>query len=226
MTRSPKRHLAAASLAAMSLLLAMLAGAGASAQSTDTTIVFRSWACPDGVPSNEWEECDAVIGATYRVEADGVEVATSPVTTVRDMGIGSGAELRVPADATTVTVTQLSGGPDGYVPAPGSDPFSATIADLPQVGFGGESTGPGIAFVNIPADAGAGDEGTSTGDNDAVSGDEDAATGDSGAVSTLPTTGTGAMAADAAQQPGAIGLLLAAAALVGAGCLTRRVRPT
>jgi hypothetical protein len=62
---------------------------------------------------------------------------------------------------------------------------------------------------------------TSTSDEDSGGGDDDAASGD---VSTLPETGTGAMEADASHQPGALGLLLAAVVLCGAGCLTRRVR--
>ncbi len=211
--RSPIRVLAAI-VAAIAVLAALAGGSAAAAQSTDTVIVFRSWACPDGVPSDEWDECDAVIGASYRVEADGVEVAGSPVTTVQDMGIGSGVEIRVPGAAISITVTQLTGAPDGYAPAPGFDPFTATIAELPQVGFGGESMGPGIAFINIPV-ADSGDEGDETDDGGST---DDSTSG----TTTLPETGTGVAAREARDQARPAALLMVAATLFGVGMLTRR----
>jgi hypothetical protein len=211
--RTPKWHLLTA-LAALALMLASLAGGSAAAQSSDDIgIMFRSWACPNATPGNEWDECDAVIGGTYRVEADGTETADSPVTTVQDTGIGSGVLIRVPNGTTTITVTQLSGAPDGYVPAPGFDPFTANIDELPQVGFGGESTGPGITFFNVPA----GDDGDDSSD------DTDSGDGSSDTTA-LPQTGAGVTGASASDQAVPAALLLAAVTLFGAGIATRRSR--
>ena len=213
------RHTMYRRLVAAMMAIALLPSltVSATAQSSDAIgIMFRAWACPDATPSNEWEECDAVIGATYRVEADGVETAESPVTTVRDTGIGSGVLIQVPNGTSSITVTQLSGAPDGYAPAPGFDPFTANIDDLPEVGFGGESTGPGITFITIPV-ADSGDDGDDTDDGDSS---DDSTSG----TTTLPETGAGAAARDASDQALPAALLLVAATLFGAGVVTRRSR--
>jgi hypothetical protein len=208
---TPKR-LAAWILALAALILpAIVAGPlVASAQGGEVSIMLRAWACPDTDPADVWSECDSLVGASYRVEADGVEVAGSPVTTVQETGIGPGALVQVPAGTVTVTLTQLGGAPNGFEPAPGFAPFSANVADLPEVGFGGESTGPGIDFINAPvSDSGAGDEGGAE--------DED----DSETPTTLPSTGTGA-AADARSQLVLASLLAATLVLTGAGVAARR----
>ncbi len=206
--RSPIGLLVAA-LAAVSLLLAGLAGDSVAAQD-DATVLLRAFACPDASPSDPFAECEHMIGATFTIEANGAETAESPVTTVADVGIGPGATLTVPAGA-DLTITLVSGAPDGYVPAAGFDPFSANVDDLPQVGFGGESTGPGVTFIAVPGDT-SGDDG---GDDDAGESDD----GSSG-TTTLPETGTGSAGASNQAMPAA--LLLIAATLFGAGMVTRR----
>lgn len=219
------RHIFAVALAAMSLLLATLAGGiGAAAQDGDFGILLRSWACPNDAPGDVWEECDGIVGATYRVEVDGAEIAESPVTTVRETGVSHGVFFQAPASGVTITVTQVSGAPDGYAPAPGFEPFTANIADLPEVGMGGESSGPGITFVNAPIGDEAGNDDTSTGDDGAATHDGDTSSGDSSGPTTLPRTGAGTTTADASNQAAPIALLLAAAALLGAGMVTRRSR--
>lgn len=212
------RHIVAVVLATLSLLLAMIAsGSTAMAQDGEIGILLRSFACPNDAPVNEWEECDGIVGAVYRVEVDGVEIAESPVTTVRETGVAHGVFFQVPASGESITVTPLSGAPDGYAPAAGFDPFTANIADLPEVGMGGESSGPGIVLIYTP-------DGEDTGDDDSSTGDDDAASGDSSETSTLPRTGAGETAADASETTAPMALLLMAATLFGAGIVTRRQR--
>ena len=206
--RSPIRLLAAA-VAAVSLLLAGIAGGPVAAQD-DETVLLRAFACPDASPSDPFTECEHMIGATFQVEANGAETAESPVTTVADMGLGPGASLTVPAGA-DLTITLLSGAPAGYVPAPGFDPFSANVDDLPQVGFGGESTGPGVTFIAVPSDTSGDDDGEDTGDS-------------TSGTTTLPDTGAGAAAQHAGDQALPAALLMVAAMLFGAGVITRRFR--
>lgn len=209
--RSPIGPLAA-TVAAVALLLAALAGGSVAAQD-DEAVLLRTFACPDASPSDPFTECEHMIGATFQIEADGAETAESPVTTVADVGIGPGATLTVPAGA-DLTITLISGAPDGYVPAPGFDPFSANVDDLPQVGFGGESTGPGVTFIAVPSDTSGGDD-----DGDADDSDE---TDDGGSeTTTLPETGTGPVAASRAAQ---VGLLVVAAILACAGIVANRQR--
>jgi hypothetical protein len=208
-------------VALATLLLAALAG-NVTAQDTGTTVLLRAFACPTASPSDPFSECEAMVGATFRVEANGAEIAESPVEILRDMGIGPGADFTVPAGV-DITITLAGGAPEGYLPAPGFDPFSANVDALPQVGFGGESTGPGVTIIAVPS---GGDE-VSTRDEDATGGDENTGSGDgsgdTGAVARLPETGTGA-AAQVGGEARAIGLLLAATLLLGLGMVTRRPR--
>lgn len=120
---------------------------------TEETVLLRAWACPDASPDEPFTTCEAIIGATYRIDANGVETDDSPVTTVQETGIGPGVAFSVPAGADLV-VTQTGGAPDGYVPAAGFNPFAGNVDDLPRVGFGGESTGPGLDFINVPDETG------------------------------------------------------------------------
>jgi len=206
-------------LAAVLAAIALLAGLASSSvfAQDDEAVLLRAFACPDASPADTSAECEHMIGATFTVEANGVETAESPVTTVADVGIGPGATLTVPAGA-DLTITLVSGAPDGYVPAPGFDPFSSNVDDLPQVGFGGESTGPGVNFIAVPSDT-SGDDGD-TDDNGSA---DDGSTGDdTSGTTTLPETGTGPATLTNPATP--IAMLLIAATLFGAGVLTRRFR--
>src|SRR5690606_4997444 len=178
----------------------------------DEAVLLRAFACPDASPADTSAECEHMIGATFTVEANGAETAESPVTTVADVGIGPGATLTVPAGA-DLTITLLSGAPDGYVPAPGFDPFSSNVDDLPQVGFGGESTGPGVTFIAVPSGISGGDD---AGDTDDSGQSDD----DSSETTTLPETGAGPGTETGQDVPTA--LLLVAATLFGAGIVARR----
>lgn len=216
--RLSRRFVLAVWLVAISMVFTAFAGSiMASAQSSDIGIIFRPWACPDGIPANEWNECDPIMSATYTVEADGVEIADSPVTTIRDTGIGHGLVIHVPQGTTAITVTQQSGAPEGYTPASGYDPLTANVADLPEVGFGGESTGPGLAFFNVPV---------STEENDATAGESETTEETSGSdTTTLPSAGIGPEADHSRQhhEYAAAALLLGAGVIFGAACTTRRL---
>lgn len=107
---------------------------------------FIKFACPV-VTAEPFQDCETVTGASFRIEQDGVEIPGSPFTT--------GPTSLVPgfffdvADGTTLTITELGGGPAGYVPAPGFDPLVIDVAAIPIGGCGGESTCPTIEFINI-----------------------------------------------------------------------------
>lgn len=194
------------------MLLAGLAGSSVAAQD-DETVLLRAFACPDASPSDSYTACEAMVGATFQIDANGAETAESPVTIVADTGIGSGTTFTVPAGA-DVTITLLSGAPDGYVPAAGFDPFSGNVDDLPQVGFGGESTGPGVNFIAVPSD-------TAGGDDDGADDSADETNDDTSGTTTLPETGTGTMAG-ASDRVAPIGLLFVAVLLAGAGYIANR----
>lgn len=119
----------------------------------EESTLLRAWACLNTSPVDPFTTCEAIIGATYRIEANGVETDEGPVTTVQETGIGPGITFTVPAGADLV-VTQIGGAPAGYVPAAGFNPFTGNVDDLPRVGFGGESMGPGLDFINVPDQTG------------------------------------------------------------------------
>ena len=113
----------------------------------DVGVNFIKFACPT-VPANPYTDCDIVTGATFRIEADGAEIAGGPFTT-GPTGLLPGFFFDAPEGA-TITVTELGGGPAGFVPAPGFDPLIIDVADIPIGGCGGESTCPTIEFINVP----------------------------------------------------------------------------
>ena len=113
----------------------------------DVGVNFIKFSCPT-VPANPYTDCDIVTGATFRIEADGAEIAGSPFTT-GPTGLLPGFFFDAPEGA-TITVTELGGGPAGFVPAPGFDPLIINAADIPIGGCGGESTCPTIEFINVP----------------------------------------------------------------------------
>lgn len=220
-SRSSHQFVAVA-LATLTLLLASVASSPAAvAQDGEFGILLRSFACPNDAPADVWDECDGIVGAVYRVEVDGAEIAESPVTTVRETGVSHGVFFQVPGDAASITVTQMSGAPDGYAPAAGYDPFTANIADLPDVGMGGESYGPGIIIVNAPIGDDAGNDDSSTGEEGTSGSDDGAASGDSSETTTLPRTGAGTMAPEASGRA-ALMMLLVAGTLFCAGIVARR----
>lgn len=203
--RKPRRHLLTVSLTTMSLALAFLAGGhSASAQEGEVDVLLRAFACPTSTPANPFAECEAMIGATFEVVQDGDANTSEIVTIEEDTGIGPGVTFVSSVNA-VLTITLLSGASDGYVAAPGFDPFSANVQDLPDVGFGGESTGPGVNFITIISD----DTGEETGTSD---------------VSTLPVTGAGTIETNAGDQADMIGLLLIAVTILGGGWLSRKAR--
>jgi hypothetical protein len=57
------------------------------------------------------------------------------------------------ADSGTLTITELGGGPAGFVPAPGFAPLIIEVAAIPIGGCGGESTCPTIEFINVAVPA-------------------------------------------------------------------------
>lgn len=140
--------------AAVLVLLLALAGLGgmiAMAQEPpaagEVGVYFIKYACPNA-DADVYTECDIVTGATFRVEVNGEEIEGSPFTT-EQTGLLPGFSFRVPVDA-TLTITEVGGVPDRYVPAPGFGPLTVNVVDLPEVGCGGESTCPGVQFINVP----------------------------------------------------------------------------
>ena len=200
---------AAALLLAISAAVLVSSGPAA-AQETAITILVRDFACDTATPENVWDDCEAIWDITYTVEADGTETPQSPVTTVRDMGIGHGIGAEVPNDATSVSITPTGGIPEGYEPADGYNPFSAAIADLPDVGFGGESTGPGINMMYVPSTT---PEPTTDDGTDDSDQDED--------PTTLPNTGTGGTSVDSDTSI-TMSLLAGSLMLASAGLWIRR----
>jgi len=113
----------------------------------EASIYFIAFACPDE-GADPYVDCDILDGASFSIEAGGVELAGSPFAT----GLTSlvpGFQFIAPEGA-TLTITELTGNPAGYTPAPGFDPLVINVADIPEVGCGGESTCPGIEFINTP----------------------------------------------------------------------------
>lgn len=114
-------------------------------------VIGVAYACPSADVEPNLETCDTIEGVTIQVEVDGVAIAGSPFVTAPN-SIGFNAiEFDVPEDA-ALRLTQLSGIPDGYVAAPGSNPLVATVPELPIGGTGGESTSPYAFLVNVPAE--------------------------------------------------------------------------
>jgi hypothetical protein len=186
-------------------IAAILGGAGAaSAQEPgEVGINFVAFACPE-TAENPYANCDILDGATYSIEADGVALAGSPFTTA-PTSLVPGFFFNAPEGA-TLTITQLSGNPSGYVPAVGYDPYVVAVADLPEVGCGGESTCIGVEFFNVPA---------------AV--DEEPAGGETTEIASLPNTGAGLTAGSSLSM--SFLLLAGLAATAGLwGILTRRPR--
>ena len=167
----------------------------------EVSIYFVAFACPE-TAEDPYVNCDILDGASYSIEADGVALAGSPFTTA-PTSLVPGFTFNAPEDA-TLTITQLSGNPAGYAPAAGYDPYVVAVADLPEVGCGGESTCPGVEFFNVPfavADGPADDE-TEISDD-----------------TVLPNTGAGPIASD---MTGTSALLAGLAVMLGMGAL--RVR--
>lgn len=165
----------------------------------EVTIYFVAFACPN-MHSELYTDCEILSGAEYSVEADGVELG--PFTT-GPTSLVPGFTFNAPVDA-TLTVTQIGGVPAGYVPLSEFDPLVVNVADLPEVGCGGESTCPGIEFVNLI---------TSTPD------DSDDGSEVGGDVS-LPETGTGTAVHPA--TTGSLSLLGGLAIILGLGAVTLR----
>jgi hypothetical protein len=191
---------------ALGVVLAVAAIFGAArpaAAQGEVSIYFVAFACPE-TAENPYVNCDILDGATYSIEADGVALAGSPFTTA-PTSLVPGFNFDAPEDA-TLTITQLSGNPSGYVPAAGYDPYVVAVADLPEVGCGGESTCPGVEFFNVPSE--------DFEEAPASGGDE------TSEVASLPNTGVGVMPASASDTS----LLLVAglAAMMGLGVAVSR----
>jgi hypothetical protein len=109
---------------------------------------------------------------SIEVEADGVALPESPLfSEPNSIGVNS-AHLLASSDA-TLTLSELSGLPDGYAPAAGYAPLVVTVADLDLGGCGGEATCRYAFLVNVPADkTGIGDA-----DDDGLTDDEEATWG-------------------------------------------------
>lgn len=143
-------------LAALLTLLIALVGASSAATGAATSqpgpgevgVNFIKFACPT-VPANPYNDCDIVTGATFRIEADGVEIAGSPFTT-GPTSLLPGFFFNAPEGA-TLTVTELGGGPAGFVPAEAQNPLVINVARIPIGGCGGESTCPTIELINVAA---------------------------------------------------------------------------
>lgn len=143
-----------AAVLALLLALAGLGGMIAMAQEPpapgEVGVYFIKYACPNA-DADVYTDCDIVTGATFRVEANGVEIEGSPFTTEQTVLL-PGFSFRAPEDA-TLTITEVGGSPDGYMPAPGFDPLTVNVANLPAVGCGGEAMCPGVQFINVPVPA-------------------------------------------------------------------------
>lgn len=150
-------------------------------------VVAVAYACPNADVEPSLDTCDTIEGVTIQVEVNGTEIAGSPLTTaLNPIGFNS-IEFNAPEDA-TITLTQLSGVPEGYTSVPGANSFVASVSELPILGTGGESTSPYALLVNIPVE----DEDTgSGGDTSEGATDVGSAGGDTQVATELPSTGSG-----------------------------------
>lgn len=107
-------------------------------------------------------DCEPIEGVIVSVEADGVPVAGGIFTSrfVFDLGLSVAMIDSVPLDS-MLTITEIGGLPEGYVPAPGYDPMTIATVDLVRgSGGGGDAYGYYAFIIYIPV------EGTTVSDDE------------------------------------------------------------
>lgn len=119
------------------------------AQSTESTVLVVVFTCP-AADADPFTECEQVSGVSVQVTQDGVDVAGSPAVTAFDT-LYTSAMFTV-ADDRNATYTLTGGIPEGYEAADGNS-ITARTAELELIGMGGESTGPWVPFMLVPAAA-------------------------------------------------------------------------
>ena len=106
--------------------------------------------CPDA--DADYDECEPLDGVEIAIEIDGQPVYGSPFTTqdVPDIPLAVAYFGIVPLDS-TLTITQISGLPEGYAPAPGYDPMTLAVVDLLEgPGGGGDQSSDYAYIINVP----------------------------------------------------------------------------
>ncbi len=203
-----RRVLAWCGAIALAMFTLLAAGSGAVQAQNDgeVGINFIAYTCPT-LESDISTECDVLTGGSFEILADGVPLDGSPFA-IGPTSLVPGFFFYAPENA-TLTITELAIDPPGNAPAPGFDPLTVNVADIPIGGCGGESTCPTIEFINQPfaiADGPAGQPPSPA------------------EVAVLPATGAGTTIAGSS-APGTIEIALVLALLSAGLALGGRLMP-
>ncbi len=144
-----RRILSWCGVTALAMLTLLVFGSSAARAQNDgeVGINFVAYTCPT-LESDLTTECDILTGGTFEILADGAPLDGSPFA-IGPTSLVPGFFFSAPQNA-TLTITQLTIEPPGNAPAPGFDPLTVNVADIPIGGCGGESTCPTIQFIDQP----------------------------------------------------------------------------
>ncbi len=113
----------------------------------ETFVIARVFACPTA--DTDLGSCESLAGVALSIVLDGDELAGGPLATAMNP-IGSNSADFLASTSQWLSISAIDGLPAGYAPAAGSDPFMASVSDLPFQSCGGESSCQYADLVVVP----------------------------------------------------------------------------